>query len=254
MGDYSVRMQIYLSKNQHDRLKTVSSVVNKPVAGLIREAIDRYLKEPGESSLGPDDPIWDIAGQVESGQGDLSEKHDAYLYGVELHLEKVKAALNSFLSNDSQLLTLCASERSISHKFAEHLQREFTEWNVDCEYNRRGACPKTLRSNLFSEIKDDDQEAKTIFPDIIIHKRQEPINCLVIEIKKSNNLNSAAKDKKKLTDFTDLKGDYKYEVGLFIVFDVTNQKIGRRYSIIGFKNGTEDPTIKNSFEAMRYGR
>jgi hypothetical protein len=81
MGEYSVRMQIYLSREQHEMLKALSSSVGKSVAGLIREAIERYMEEPGGEPLRPDDPLWDIAGAVESGIGDLSEKHDHYLYG-----------------------------------------------------------------------------------------------------------------------------------------------------------------------------
>ena len=81
MGEYSVRMQIYLAKNQHERLKTLSSSAGKSVAGIIREAVDRYLEEPGGKPLSPDDPLWDVAGAIDSGLGDLSETHDEHLYG-----------------------------------------------------------------------------------------------------------------------------------------------------------------------------
>lgn len=36
---------------------------------------------------------------------------------------------------DRDLLVMDVNERSISHKLAEHLAREFDEWDVDCEYN-----------------------------------------------------------------------------------------------------------------------
>jgi hypothetical protein len=140
-------------------------------------------------------------------------------------LDRVFKALKSFLDSDGLLLGVNASERSISHKLAEHMQREFTEWDVDCEYNRRGERTKTLPRILFNGIKGDDQEAKTIFPDIIIHKRKLDDNLLVIEVKKSNSRESEDNDIKKLTAFTDQEGDYKYKVGLFIVFDVENQNI-----------------------------
>jgi hypothetical protein len=169
-------------------------------------------------------------------------------------MEKVTAALKSFFDNDGQLLKLNASERSISHKLAEHLEKEFLDWDVDCEYNRRGERPKTLPRILFSDIKDDDQEAKTIFPDIIVHKRNQPDNLLVVEVKKSNSRESDDKDRTKLMAFTDPEGDYSYKVGLFIVFDVENQKVDK---VQCFENGGEvalDINIKNNLETLVYGK
>lgn len=167
---------------------------------------------------------------------------------------KIVVALKSFLDKDRQLLMLNASERAVSHKLAVHLEKEFPDWDVDCEYNRKGKRPKTLPSSLFNDIKDDDQEAKTIFPDIIIHKRNQPDNLLVVEVKKSNSRESDDKDRTKLMAFTDPKGDYRYKVGLFIVFDVENQKVDK---VQHFENGKEVDLyneIKNSLEALCYGK
>ena len=157
-------------------------------------------------------------------------------------MEKVIAALKNFFDKDRQLLTLDANERSISHKLAEHLQKEFTGFNVDCEYNRRGKNKKTLPRILFHDIKEDDQEAKTIFPDILIHKRSiQTNNLLVVEIKKSNSRVSEDTDITKLKAFTDPKEKYKYKVGLFIVFDVVNRKLSK---VKHFENGEEfEPVI-----------
>ena len=52
---------------------------------------------------------------------------------VKSHVEK---ALNLLLEQDKFLLLNNLNERTISHKLAEYLQREFSSWNVDCEYNR----------------------------------------------------------------------------------------------------------------------
>ena len=54
---------------------------------------------------------------------------------IEQRLEVAKAM---FLANDKHLLQVEASERSITHKFAEALQQVFRNWHVDCEYNRVG--------------------------------------------------------------------------------------------------------------------
>ena len=51
---------------------------------------------------------------------------------------RVIAAICALYRHDRELLDVDANERSITHKLAEHLQREFPEWHVDCEYNRVG--------------------------------------------------------------------------------------------------------------------
>ena len=58
--------------------------------------------------------------------------------------EKVKNAYLQFLKNDGYLLENDVNERSITHKFAVYLENEFSEWDVDCEYNRNGIDKKTL--------------------------------------------------------------------------------------------------------------
>lgn len=165
----------------------------------------------------------------------------------------VIVALKGFLNMERELLVLNASERSISHKLAEYLQTVFKEWTVDCEYNRLGERPKTLPSRLFEDIKDDDQDAKTIFPDIIIHKRGIPEeNILVIEIKKSNSGVRKNKDITKLKAFTDATGDYGYKLGLFIIFDIQNKKLG---DVRSFENGEERELqidIKKKLKALVY--
>jgi hypothetical protein len=105
-------------------------------------------------------------------------------------LEKIKIAIDFLLRLDAYLFEADVNERSISHKFATYLQNEFHCWNVDCEFNRDGLDPKRL--NLLSisslEVRSDDVEAKTVYPDIIVHYRGTKENLLVIEIKKTATL------------------------------------------------------------------
>jgi hypothetical protein len=54
-------------------------------------------------------------------------------------LNKVNAAVHSFLNADSYLLVNDIRERSITHKLAEHLQMVFRNHSVDCEYNKNAA-------------------------------------------------------------------------------------------------------------------
>jgi predicted transposase YbfD/YdcC len=55
---------------------------------------------------------------------------------IEIIMEQ---AIIRFLEDDSYLLSVEVNERSLTHKFAEHLQAIIgCPWNVDCEYNRFG--------------------------------------------------------------------------------------------------------------------
>ena len=80
---------------------------------------------------------------------------------------RVLTALRQLLANDLYLLTVNANERSLSHCLATHLHAEFPELNVDCEYNRDGIEPKRL-PHLGLYPNSDDEDAKTVFPDIIV--------------------------------------------------------------------------------------
>ena len=124
--------------------------------------------------------------------------------------EKVKLALCDFFVEDDDLLQRNVNERSITHKLAEYLQRQFEGLKVDCEYNRRGKDPKTLQ--------------KRIFPDIIVHDRGDSDNNrLVIEVKKSA-AGPVTRDEEKLRGLTSSDG-YHYTLGLLLVFDVVKRQI-----------------------------
>lgn len=110
------------------------------------------------------------------------------------------------------MLKIDSSERSLTHKFAEHLQKEFKEWNVDCEYNRDQKNVKRSYINSKNEI---------VLPDIIIHKRCKENNLLVIEAKKSNsNEDDIQHDFDKLNGYL---SDFNYMYGLFICFDYNSE-------------------------------
>jgi hypothetical protein len=125
---------------------------------------------------------------------------------------KVKRALDKLFADDLFLLQSDANERSISHKLAEYLQLEFAEWHVDCEYNRKGHDPKRLNLRV-EQVDTANTQAKTVYPDIIVHHRNSDDNLLVIEIKKSTNPDDGEFDREKLEAFISQLG-YKY--GLFI--------------------------------------
>lgn len=151
---------------------------------------------------------------------------------VRVH-KKVKDALEAFYREERLLLDVNASERSISHKLAEHLQDQFRRLNVDCEYNRRGNDIKRLQFPGDSSARMDDLEAKTVFPDIIVHERgHDDNNLLVIEIKKSSSGLNRNYDYEKLRAFT--INPYRYKHGLFLLFDVGEKRLSDvRYFRLG---------------------
>lgn len=131
--------------------------------------------------------------------------------------ERISLALSNLYLYESDLFSVDANERSITHKLAEYLQAEFKGWNVDCEYNRRGLITKKVRSIVFGEINPDDTEAKTVFPDIIVHRRDRKDNLLVIEVKKvGTRTDSIERDLDKLRGFC-REETFLYKYGLFLI-------------------------------------
>jgi len=126
---------------------------------------------------------------------------------------KITNALNSLYKNDHFLLENNINERCITNKLAAYLQNEFPYWHVDCEYNRFTDIVKKLDLPK-DTINWDDLEAKTIYPDIIIHHRNTNDNLIVIEVKKSNSQINRIFDENKLIAFT--KDPYFYQLGILI--------------------------------------
>ncbi len=123
----------------------------------------------------------------------------------------VADALSQLLERDAYLLEIDANERSIAYRFAFYLQALLPNWTVDCEYNRDGVEPKRLG---YFDIHPDneDDEAKTVFPDVIVHLRGTRRNYLVIEFKKSTSNVDRDIDRRKLEG-------YKQQLGyLFALF------------------------------------
>lgn len=75
-----VRTQIQLTEDQSRALKSLSAQRGVPVAELIRQSVDNFLR----SSVGLDDQErrWraiTAAGKFRSGQNDVAVNHDNYL-------------------------------------------------------------------------------------------------------------------------------------------------------------------------------
>lgn len=146
--------------------------------------------------------------------------------------ERVYTAIARLLENDAYLLKVNVNEQSITHWLAVYLQEQFEDWDVDCEYNRNRTDKKTLRLcedgegmpdcidlpvEELGRVEPDDTEGKSVFPDIIVHRRGTGDNSLVIEAKKTSSRVGNGFDHKKLSLYREQLG---YRYGLFLRFAV----------------------------------
>ena len=135
-------------------------------------------------------------------------------------IENINMVTNNFLDNQADLLQSGINERTLSAQFAHELINSglFNEYDIDCEYNRLDTEIKRLPPP--EDCESNDTEGKTIYPDILIHKRgKSSDNLAVIEIKKSNN-SDTARDIEKLKALTQQNGGYAYTYGVHLTFDI----------------------------------
>ncbi len=127
---------------------------------------------------------------------------------------KVRGAVAKLVELDALLFTVDANERSLTHRLALHLTPAFSDWDVDCEYNRTGSEPKVIHV-LGCKGEPNDTNGSRVFPDILVHHRTKPENLLVIEVKKSTSNRSDDTDIAKLKL---LRAELGYSQALFIRF------------------------------------
>lgn len=119
----------------------------------------------------------------------------------------VNSAIDQLVQNDSALLDLRVTERSLSCRMAHYMALSEAirpPLTVDCEYNRHFGDPKRLmlppRKALDREIR-----ATTVFPDILVHERNtDANNIVVLELKKPGE--DIAYDELKLQAFREELG------------------------------------------------
>ena len=105
--------------------------------------------------------------------------------------QRVETALKQLSVLDSVLLHSDVNERTITHRLAVHLERHFDGWDVDCEYNRTGGDPERLAKleRRLEEVGCEepltrDTMGRTVYPDIIVHRRKTDEKLLLIEVRK----------------------------------------------------------------------
>lgn len=138
-------------------------------------------------------------------------------------IEILKESLKLLLNNDSNLLKNDTHEIAINCKLAYYLSNNFynyclsnnfDNYDVDIEYNRDNADIKRIKSS-------DSEKLCIIRPDIIVHKRSENINLLVIEVKKNPSDDEIKNDIDKLKS---LIQKYNYNYAVFINFNTDSAK------------------------------
>jgi hypothetical protein len=133
---------------------------------------------------------------------------------MQSELDKVVDALREFYAHEKFLFERDLGERTLTHRLAVHVERQFPGWEVDCNYDRLGE--RTLRLPHGTIISTDDHLAKSIYPDIVVHQRAIPNNLLTIEVRKITNHQPAEHDQHKLRALTDPHLWFAYRIGVFL--------------------------------------
>lgn len=157
-------------------------------------------------------------------------------------------AIATLKEKDNFLFVNDISEWAISHKLAVYLNDKFPELDIDCEYNGYAKANNNkkyimiLRSKLeeLGKIKDSDGDdeflRRSVYPDIIVHKRGEEENLMVIEVKKEKN-NDKDFDREKILRYTshDYENNLNYKLGALVVF--STGKSEPSHEIEWYENG-----------------
>jgi hypothetical protein len=133
---------------------------------------------------------------------------------MQVALDKVVGALSDFYARETHLLERDLGERTLTHRLAVSLERQFPQWNVDCDYNRLGE--RTWRLPKASIVSTDDELGKSIYPDIVVHHRSIPENLLAIEVRKASNHQPLEHDRHKLRGLTDPHLWFAYRIGIYL--------------------------------------
>ena len=152
---------------------------------------------------------------------------------MEVKKEQIEKLLNKalkrFYKKDSYLVDMVpgvkqdnggyhVGECAIVFRLAHYMQNimdktpVFKGYVLDCEYNRNGTDIKKLQENR-------------VYPDVIIHQRQNhENNLLVMEVKTYWN-NGTGQDMQKIREFMNPGGKYKYKFGVSLIIERQREKM-----------------------------
>src|ERR1700757_776801 len=133
---------------------------------------------------------------------------------MQTELNKLVAALQEFYAQEAFLLERDLGERTLTHRLAVYMEKHYPGWRVDCDYNRLGE--RTLRLPKGTIVSTDDALGKSIYPDIVVHRRAVPDNLLAIEVRKAANHQPVDHDRHKLKALTDPHLWFAYAIGVLV--------------------------------------
>src|SRR6202789_235256 len=133
---------------------------------------------------------------------------------MQAELDKVIAALQEFYTRETHLLDKDLGERTLTHRLAVYIEKQFAEWDVDCDYNRLGE--RLFRLPKGTIVSTDDELGKSVYPDIVVHRRSVPENLLAIELRKAANHQPPQHDQHKLRGLTDPHLWFAYRIGVLL--------------------------------------
>src|SRR5258707_327645 len=134
---------------------------------------------------------------------------------MQTELNKVVAALQEFYARETFLFEKDLGERTLTHRLAVQLEKQFSGWEVDCDYNRLGE--RTLRLPHGTIVSTDDHLGKSVYPDIVVHQRAIPNNLLATELRRASNNQPPEHAHHKLRAMTDPHLWFAYWMGVFLV-------------------------------------
>lgn len=135
-------------------------------------------------------------------------------------LDRIIAALQAFYARESFLLEQDSGERALTHRLAVHIEAQFSGWDVDCDYNRLGERRMLLPRGAIAST--DDSLGKSVYPDIVVHRRAIPENLLAIEVRKAANHQPLDHDRHKLRALTDAHHWFAYWIGALLTLASKN--------------------------------
>jgi hypothetical protein len=159
---------------------------------------------------------------------------------MQTELNKVVAALREFYARETWLLENDLGERTLTHRLARDIEKQFPGWEVDCNYDRLGE--RTLRLPHGTIVSTDDHLAKSVYPDIVVHQREIPNNLLALEVRKASNHQPLEHDQHKLQALTDPHLWFAYRIGVLLMLGKTAVTASEVY--IG---GVIDPGLSGLF-------
>jgi hypothetical protein len=159
---------------------------------------------------------------------------------MQAELDKVIGAIEEFYAREQFLFEKDLGERTLTHRMAVHIERQFDGWEVDCDYNRLGE--RLLKLPHGTIISTDDGLGKSIFPDIAVHRRAVPENLLAVEVRKEINHQPVEHDHHKLRGLTDPHLWFAYRLGVLLILGKKQVKASDVYL-----GGVIDPALSNWF-------